>query len=279
MIKKTSLSLFVLMAGLIFMNAINKTSGGHPSSTGAPGEQTCNRSGCHSDASVTKDSPVNTFTFSNPDQTYNLNGSYGISIEINFPGISKFGFEIVAIDSATQKNVGTWWLTEPLRMHIINGESPVNERKYITHTADGTVATSTGKNKWNFRWQAPITNKGTILFYYATNATNKNDKVTGDQLFLSSHKIRFSANSIGLQPIEIKKPSIMLSQNSILVSTGQHKNSSLRILSIDGKEVYQNNNIKDGDLISKMDFSSAQHSIYIYQLSTDDGIFSVKFFL
>ncbi len=276
MIKKITFSFFTLLASLIFINAINKTSGGHPSSTGAPGEKTCNRSGCHSDASTTKDSPVNSFIFSNPSNTYNLNGSYGISVEINFPGSEKFGFQIVAIDSATQKNVGTWWLTEPLRTHIINGEAPVTERRYITHTADGTVATSSGKNKWNFRWQAPTTNKGTVMFYYATNATNKNDKATGDQLFLSSHKIRFSANSIGVQSHEIKKPSLMLSQNSIVVSSGAHRIISLCILSLNGMIVYQNNSIKDGDLIPKMDLNKNKHSIYVYQLLTEEGSFHGK---
>ncbi len=278
MIKKITISLFVSLSGFIFINALNKTSGGHPSSTGAPGELSCNRAGCHSDASLHYTGSVNSFTYSDPANTYSANGSYNLSIEANFVGIEKFGFEIVAIDSSTQQNAGTWWLTEPLRTHIIDGDGNFNlfDRKYITHTADGTVPTSAGKNKWTFRWQAPSENKGTIIFYYVTNSTNKNDASTGDQLYLSNYKIRYSANSASVKTPEILKPSLKINGNSITVSSEQQTIQSLKIYNLESKLVYQNNALKNGDTIDKEELNTLGNSILVYQLVTDKGSYRGK---
>ncbi len=276
MIKKIAFSIFALLASLIFINAVNKTSGGHPSSTGAPGELTCARSGCHTDASIIKDSPVNTFTFNDPASTYNMNGSYNLSIEVNVADIKKFGFMVVAIDSATKKNAGTWINTEPLRTHIIDGEAPVADRMYFTHTADGTVPTATGKSKWNFRWQAPKTNVGTIIFYYVTNATNKNDASNGDKLYQSSYKIRYSANSVPVKTPEIIKPSLKINGNSITVSSEQQTIQSLKIYNLEGKLVYQNTSLKNGDTIGKDELKTPGNSILVYQLVTDKGSYRGK---
>ena len=276
MIKKIAYSTFALLASLIFINAVNKTSGGHPSSTGAPGELTCARSGCHTDASIIKDSPVNTFTYSDPNNTYNLGGSYSLAIEVNVPNIKKFGFMVVAIDSATKKNAGTWWITEPLNTHIIEGEAPVTDRMYVTHTADGTVPTATGKSKRNFRWQAPKNNVGTIIFYYVTNATNKNDASNGDKLYQSSYKIRYSTNSVSVKTPEIIKPSLKINGNSITVSSEQQTIQSLKIYNLEGKLVYQNTSLKNGDTIGKDELKTPGNSILVYQLVTDKGSYRGK---
>lgn len=276
MIKKIAFSTFALLASLIFINAVNKTSGGHPSSTGAPGELTCARSGCHSDASIIKDSPVNTFTFSDPNNTYSVDGSYNLSLEVNVPNIKKFGFMIVAIDSATKKNAGTWWITEPLNTHIIEGEAPVTDRMYITHTADGTVPITTGKNKWNFRWQAPKTNVGTIIFYYVTNATNMNDASTGDKLYQSNYKIRYSASSLAVKKTETPKPSLTINENSLIVFSEQQTIQSLKIYNLEGKLVYQNFALKNGDTIGKEELKTFGTSILVYHLVTDKGSYNGK---
>ncbi len=276
MIKKIIHSLFVCMAGFIFINAINKTSGGHPSSTGAPDEKSCSRPDCHSDASITYDSPVNTFSFSDPASTYNLNGYYNLSVEVNLKDILKFGFEIVAIDSATKKNVGKWIISESNRTHIINGEAPFTTRKYITHTTNGTVPIAAGKNKWNFKWQAPSTNVGTIFFYYATNATNKNDAATGDQLFLSNHKIRFSTSSVSVIKPEIIKPSLKINGNTLIVSAENQTIQSLTIYNLEGKMVYQNVSLKNGEIINIEELNLLGNSIFVYQLVTDKGSYRGK---
>ena len=183
---------------------------------------------------------------------------------------------IVAIDSATKKNAGTWWITEPLKTHIIEGEAPVTDRMYVTHTADGTVPTAAGKNKWNFRWQAPKTNLGTIIFYYVTNATNMNDASTGDKLYQSSYKIRYSASSVAVKKPETPKPSLKINENSLTVFSEQQTIQSLKIYNLDGKLVYQNFDLKNGDTIGKDELKTLGTSILVYQLVTDKGSYRGK---
>lgn len=276
MIKKITLSIFACLAGFIFINAINKTSGGHPSSTGAPDEQTCARAGCHTDASIVKDSPVNTFTFSDPASTYNVNGIYSLSVEVNVTGIKKFGFMILAIDSATKENVGKWIITETARTQIIWGEAPFTERQYITHTATGTNPTATNKNRWNFKWKAPNINKGTIMFYYITNATNKDDQSDGDKLYTSSHKIRFSKNSVSVNQPEISKPCLKINGSSLTIFAPQQTIQSLKIYNLEGKLVYQNSSLKNGDSITKDELNALGNSVLVYELVTDKGIYRGK---
>jgi hypothetical protein len=276
MIKKITFSVFACFTAFIFLDAINKTSGGHPSSTGAPDEKTCAQTNCHSDASITKDSPFNKFTFSDINDTYKADGIYTASIEVNVANIQKFGFMVVAIDSATKQNAGKWILTESTKTHIIIGEAPFTTRSYITHTAAGTTPISSGKGKWNFKWQAPNANKGTIIFYYTTNATNKNDASNGDQLFLSSHKIRYSANSVKIIEAPKVKPMLKLANNSVMVVSDFETVKSIKLFNLEGKLLYHNEKLNHGDCI---DLEPLSKTLMIYQLTTDKGIYIGKLLL
>jgi len=281
MIRKITLSTFACLASLIFINAINKTSGGHPSSTGAtgaPGEQTCARAGCHTDATKVMNSPANSFTFSDPKNTYNSNGFYSITLGCTETGKSKFGFQIVAIDSATGKNAGTWVITEASKTQVINGESPFTERKYITHTTAGTVHGTAGKAAWNFKWKAPDSNKGTIVFYYVVNATNNSNTEFGDLLNFGSQKVRFSASSISVKNPVVSKPVITIIKEGLLISTEETLNS-IQILNLEGKVIYENLSIQNNIQIKLDEIKQPANSVYIYHINTDKGRFSGKFFL
>lgn len=276
MIKRIAFSLFVFAGGLIFLNAVNKTAGGHPSSSGAPDEQTCARSNCHDDASIVKDSPVNTFTFGNTKNEYLTGNSYDISIQTKLAGVSKYGFEIVAIDSATKQNAGKWVITEPNRMHILSGESPFQSRSYITHSTAGTVGSDQGGIKWSFKWTAPNINKGTIMFYYVTNCTNKNDARNGDKLFISSHKIRFA----GVGNIANEKiapgPRIVIGDEAFHLKLNGEKLKVIRIMSLDGKTVYESKLLSEGEAVFKDQLHITANSLLVYQIQTDRGTYTGK---
>ena len=178
-----------------------KTTGGHPSSTGAPGELTCANAstGCHATASITNDNnnTVNTLTYSAADSSYVPNQTYTLTLKAKKTGITKFGFEIGALRNTGTTNAGTWIITDAARTHTITGTGSLSTRKYVTHSTNGTPQVSAGLGQWSFNWTAPSTNVGDITFYYATNCTNNNAANTGDQLFLSSFKIHpFSGTSI-----------------------------------------------------------------------------------
>lgn len=277
MIKKISLSIFAFTTGFIFINAVNKTTGGHPTSTGAPGEQTCARTGCHVDASIVNNSPNNKFTFSDAANLYTPGVTYNLSVEITKTDCKKFGFEIVAIDSATQKNIGTWILTEAARTQIISGETPVTDRQYITHTAAGTAAVSSGVGKWNFKWKAPDKPAGTIMFYYVTNSSDANDKNSGDQLHFSNYKIRYSGlSSINKSP-EKAKPSIVVNEKNIQIQQASSQIEWLKIFTTDGKLIYENYEIPSNGVIDNNGNIPSNQPILVYIIKTNQGTYKGKF--
>lgn len=200
---KKSYILSVVFAAACMGVAFNlKTSGGHPSSTGAPGELTCANAttGCHATASITNDNTnmVNTLTFPTLDSSYVPGQTYTINLKAQKSGIVKFGFEIVALRNSNNSNSGTWTITDANRTQIISGTGSLSTRKYVTHTTNGTPAVSSGLGQWTFNWTAPSTNVGNITFYYATNCTNNNAANTGDQLYLSSFQIHPFVSTTGI---------------------------------------------------------------------------------
>ena len=191
----------ILCACITLSSFMLKTTGGHPSATGGPGELTCANAttGCHSTASVTNDNnnTVNTLLFSTTDSSYVPGQTYVITLKAQKSGITKFGFEIGCLRTSDNGNCGTWVITDAARTHTITGTGSLSTRKYVTHSTSGTPQVSPGLGQWSFSWKAPATNVGNVKFYYATNCTNNNAANTGDQLFISSFQIHpFSGTGI-----------------------------------------------------------------------------------
>ena len=201
--KLAALALIIVLQQIITSSKL-KTSGTHPGSTGAPNELTCARSGCHSDLAVNPGDLVNTLVFNNGDSTYVPGATYTLTVKAEQPGISKFGFQLVALKSSDNSNKGTFSLTDATRTRVINGENPNTSRRYVTHTTNGTIPVAVGVGEWSFNWTAPATAVGPITFYYATNATNNNNSSTGDQIYLSSFQINQST-SIGIKEVDNKE--------------------------------------------------------------------------
>ena len=184
---------------------IPKTSGSHISSTGAPGEQTCKQAGCHIDASIVSDSVTNTFLFGNNESVYTPGQTYQIKITTRRSGVSKFGFQAVALSEITETNAGLMAITDPVRTQLQDYASPpIQDRLYVTHTANGTIANTADSIQWSFDWTAPNTDIGPIVFYFATNCTNQNNQNTGDELHLSEFRITGPASGVEERQKELK---------------------------------------------------------------------------
>jgi hypothetical protein len=192
---------FVMMGlfgfGMILSSFIPKTSGSHISSTGAPGEQSCKQAGCHADATIVSDSVTNTFVFGNYEQMYLPGQIYQIQIITKRSGVNKFGFQAVALAEMTETNAGLMLITDSFRTQLQDYASPpLEDRLYVTHTANGTIANEPDSIVWRFDWKAPTTDIGPVVFYYATNCTNQNNQNTGDELHLSEYRITGPASGI-----------------------------------------------------------------------------------
>jgi len=191
--KKSILILSIMASVLVLASyTVYKTSGAHPGSTGAPGDLTCAQSGCHVTAPVNLDTGiVNTLLFTSNDTTYTPGNSYTLTLQVAKAGISKFGFELVALKDSTNTNIGTFTAIETTRTQKINHVAgPGDTRFSMTHKTAGTTTSTPGAIQWKMKWTAPPTNVGTITFWYATNCTNNNGFNSGDELFLSHFQIR-----------------------------------------------------------------------------------------
>ncbi|WP_317898055.1 choice-of-anchor V domain-containing protein [Aurantibacillus circumpalustris] len=184
---------FILITGTLVLASytIKKTAGSHPGSTGAPGDATCAQSGCHSDAQVVQDTlGINTLIFSAPDSSYVPGQTYTLTLKVNSPQTTKFGFELGALKNVNNTNAGIFNLLEPVRTQTISHTINNDLRYSFTHEASGTASLSAGYTEWKMQWTAPSTNQGNITFYYATNCTNNDGLESGDKIYLSSFVIK-----------------------------------------------------------------------------------------
>lgn len=279
--------LFLSLSSFVVMN-VYKSSGGHPSSTGAPGEASCAdaTTGCHANAVVKKDTSntVNTLQFSAADSSYKPGQTYTITISAFKSGITRFGFEIVALTSAGNSNTGTWVITDGNRTHTLVGSGALASRKYVTHSLMGTPEVSSGLGQWSFKWTAPATNVGNITFYYATNCTNNNSNASGDQLFLSSFEIHpdpsaaTSANAIDRSDYNVSYNGTarQLTVNYTLSTTSK---TTVQVFDMQGKLVqgFAPSEKKSGKISESFTLSSAvRNGMYLVHLSAGDQTVTEK---
>lgn len=167
---------FLFFIGFIIYVGLLSNTGGAPAGvTGAPGEETCGRNGCHATNPNTGGATINIGL--DTDATAYLPGTtHNIYISIDNPKEAmRNGFEMVALD-AQNNNVGEW---------IVSGEylqaKSSNDRNYITHSEDGSILTA-----WKIDWKAPASNVGTVTFYAAVNDADDNGGRTGDDIYTKS---------------------------------------------------------------------------------------------
>ncbi len=189
--RNTIVLLTVLAIPLLFGNfTYMKSAGAHPGATGAPNDGSCADAGCHTGNVVQNDKIANSLIFPTLDSTYTPGQTYLVTIKVKKTGIVRFGFEVGALADATVKNAGDFTLKEASRTQLLTHVVKGDTRTEVTHTQAGNSTTTTGSTQWTFNWTAPATNVGTITFYYATNCANNNGQYTGDNINLSTFKIK-----------------------------------------------------------------------------------------
>lgn len=245
----------LLLSGIIALPLLfgqftyRKSGGSHPGSTGAPPENiTCAQPNCHSPALVSyNDTIVNKLIFPTSNNTYIPGVTYKITLQVKNPGISRFGFEILALQYATNTNIGEFSIIDSNRTHLIGRSIDNDDRTSVTHSTDGTPAITLGFNEWSFNWTAPSTNEGNVIFYYCTNSTNNNNSELGDAIYTSTFMIEPDlSNSIAkyiddkniIVFFDPKTEQFMINYN--LISDEKvtiHINDNL------GRTIYQENNL------------------------------------
>jgi len=237
-----------------------ENSTGMTGSTGAPGETTC--ASCHTPASGGSGSVNISGDFINSE--YVANQTYNISVTITHSGSSKFGFNLVALDSSNA-SVGT--ITAGAGTQVMNG--PLS-RQNITHTNAGTGTTTPGSKIFNFTWTAPASYAGIITFYAAGNATNNDGNNTGDFVYTTTFSI--NGNPITLLEADLYSdfqisPNPILSGNVLHVQVPENFNR-LSLTDLSGR-TFIRSTWEQGINTLKVPSAGLQTGIYLLVIEND----------
>lgn len=261
---------------IIFGTIADPFSLGAPvSSSGAPGELTCAQSGCHDDNQINTGTAQSSITFSDINGQYVPGQIYQVKVRIDDIGINRFGFQLVAIKNADQKQAGAFIVTDSLRTHIMKNTIAFQDREYVTYTYLGSSALASGYNEWTINWQAPASDVGPVTFYVATlsgndDATDKNDfsytinksitaKTSGinDNYFSQQVFIYPSVISDGILNIDLK---------------GNQSLRNIKLIDVQGKQVYSETYTSSRIYLP----NEIAAGVYTCIVSGDNGAYSQK---
>lgn len=193
-------------------------------STGAPGENTCQRSGCHGGGSFT-----GAVLLTGLPDTIVAGQVYNLTLTHN-SNATRTGFQITCLDSLNAR-AGT------LAAGTGSNLASASGRQYVRHSTFKTLAAGTAS--WNFSWTAPDSAAGDFAkFYFASIAANGNGSTSGDNVLTANKKVVFaaptvSANDPGLERQVRLYPSPFTDQLTVELSDVQ--TATLRLFDAQGK--------------------------------------------
>lgn len=143
--------------------------------TGAPGETTCQASGCHSGGNYTGVVEI----VGVPD-TVLADSSYSITLT-NTSNAVRAGFQLTVLDTLNKK-LGT--LIAGSGCSIANAGG----RQYVRQSSPHTLAN--GSTSWTFTWKAPATVTGdSVHFYFTSLCANANGNDNGDNVLKNKKSV------------------------------------------------------------------------------------------
>lgn len=237
---------FLSMAFVVLFS-FNKINPNNPPAgrTGAPGETTCQASGCHSDGNFT-----GTLELSGLPDTVVANQSYTLTMT-NTSDAVKAGFQLTVLNGGNMK-VGT--LTAGSGCSLANSGG----RQYVRQSSPHTLAN--GSTSWTFTWKAPAqVTDDSIHFYFASLCANGNGQKTGDNALNSSKSVVLptfvSAVNDDSQDFELH---FYPNPTTDFITIEIPGSGSVKILNENGKAVLQSEVVNS----KKLDISNLPSGIY-----------------
>lgn len=138
--------------------------------SGAPGEATCDVSGCHTGNPL--NDGVGAIRLEGP-ASYQPGIATDLTVTVERPGAIRFGFSLTLRDDQN-RFVGTFEQTDP--------NTQFADALGTTLTHDEAVDADDVAT-WTLRWHPPDTLTGTVTFYAAGNAANGNGRGSGDFIY------------------------------------------------------------------------------------------------
>lgn len=164
-------------------SALAKEKGAPPMVTGAPGNNTCGKSRCHTSFEVNS-GPAVIEVLGFP-KVYTPGETYELTIVGKQADIKTWGFEITLADT-NNKPAGDIQVidTKQTQRHDPRRYAGRSELLYITHTKAGIHTATPGESPhWSVRWIAPETPDSPAQLYVAINAANGDEKKYGDYTY------------------------------------------------------------------------------------------------
>ena len=149
--------------------------------TGAPGEGLC--IDCHSGSLVNE--AGGSISIDGAPSSYVPGQAYTLTVTVRHISQQRWGFELIPLRS-NNTMAGAITLTSQRTK-----AQPLNGKTYVSHDSeiqgqDGTFSGQPDSAMWSFTWTAPGATTGTVTFYAAGNAANRNGLNTGDKIYTTS---------------------------------------------------------------------------------------------
>ena len=175
---KLKFTYFLLLFAFIFIglqSSIIDPNNPPTGRTGAPGETTCQASGCHTGGSFT-----GTVEISGVPDTVVASQTYPITLT-HTSDATRAGFQMTVLDEA---NIKCGTLTAGTGSSLGNAGG----RQYVRQSSPHNF--TTGTTSWTFNWKAPASVTGdSIHFYFASLAANANGQKTGDNVLTNNKTV------------------------------------------------------------------------------------------
>lgn len=184
--------------------------GPDPRRTGAPGDETCATSDCHTGTPINGGGGSVAVNF--PDgQNYVPGQKKTFTIVITDPVAKVYGFQMTARLESDLVNGQAGDFTAASKQLVICDNTTIKKAsgcpaKYPVQFIEHSIPWTTGTI--NVTWTPPATDAGEVHLYVAANAANNNDSETGDHIYLADYILPV------VQPCTDSTPSISAAQSA-----------------------------------------------------------------
>jgi len=184
-----------------------------------------NCTACHSGSSA--EAKTNIISSDIPGGGYVPGSTYTITVTLNSPGTSRFGFQLSPQNNAGDM-LGTWG-GNTMETQVISG-------KYATHKMVGTNGTDI--KVWTLQWTAPASGTGDVTFYGAFNISNGNNTTTGDKIWTSTMAVsEQGANALKQAGVLVMKAYVSGSDLAIEWNELSVKPAKVTLMDMHGKSI------------------------------------------
>lgn len=253
----------LLTLWLSLTNSIREPNNPPVGKTGAPGEQTCGQSGCHSGGTYT-----GTVSISGIPDTVTASEIYTLTLTQTSNAV-RAGFELTCLDGS---NTMCGTLTAGAGSSI--GTS-TNGRKYARQSSPKNL--SNGSVSWTFIWKAPASAaNNSATFYFVSLAANGNGQNSGDKVLAATKAVVLKTSTPAHEPSGAEQVKLYptLVQGVLNIDLLEAASGQLAVLDMSGKTMLQMPLVAT----NKLDVSHLPRGTYLAHL-TIGGKSSIRKFI